>query len=233
MNIDQQEIDKFAKLAHEWWNVTGQFKTLHHVNPQRLAYIQQHSPLAGLRVLDVGCGGGILSEAMAQAGADVTGIDVNEPLIEVARTHAAQTHTTVDYQLSTIEAFADTHAGQFDVVTCLEMLEHVPDPAAIVAGCARVIKPGGQLYFSTINRTWQAYLFAIVGAEYVLKLLPKQTHDYRKLIRPAELNRWCEQAGLSVSHIQGLHYNPLTRQCSLTRDISINYLACCQAAANV
>ncbi|NKB46871.1 MAG: bifunctional 2-polyprenyl-6-hydroxyphenol methylase/3-demethylubiquinol 3-O-methyltransferase UbiG [Legionellales bacterium] len=228
MNVDPQEINKFSQLADQWWDPQGKFKTLHHINPTRLAYIHQHSPLMTQQVLDVGCGGGILSEAMAQMGAQVTGIDLSETLIEVAQRHAQQTQVSIQYQVSAIEDLMIQSPATFDIVTCLEMLEHVPDPAAIVHACATASKPGGALYFSTINRTWQAYVFAILGAEYIFKLLPKQTHDYQKFIQPAQLVHWCEQAGLTVHDIKGLHYNPFTQRSTLTENVSINYLVYCQ-----
>ncbi len=232
LNIDPREIDKFEQVAHRWWDPESEFKPLHQINPLRLDYIERHA--GGLRdkqVLDVGCGGGILSEAMARAGARVTGIDMGKAPLEVARLHLLDSGLDVDYQHNSAEDFAAQHPGRFDVVTCMEMLEHVPDPAAIVQACARLVKPGGQVFLSTINRNPKAYLLAIVGAEYLLKMLPKGTHDYRKFIKPSELARWLREAGLELHHIAGMSYNPLTRQYLLGKDVSVNYLLCAHRPA--
>lgn len=224
-NVDHAEIAKFDALASRWWDREGDFKPLHDINPLRLGFIDAHVSLAGKRVIDVGCGGGILSEAMAMRGAEVTGIDLGEAPLAVARLHQQESGVEVDYRCISVEAMAAAHSGEFDVVTCLEMLEHVPDPASVIAACARLVKPGGHLFFSTINRNPKSYAFAIVGAEYVLGLLPKGTHDYRKLIRPSELSGWCRQSGLRLQDQTGLTYNPLSRRYRLTpNDVSVNYM---------
>ncbi len=232
LNIDPREIDKFEQVAHRWWDPESEFKPLHQINPLRLDYIERHAGgLGDKQVLDVGCGGGILSEAMARAGARVTGIDMGKAPLEVARLHLLDSGLEVDYQHSSAEDFAARHPDRFDVVTCMEMLEHVPDPAAIVHACARLVKPGGQVFLSTLNRNPKAYLLAIVGAEYLLKLLPKGTHDYRKFIKPSELARWLREAGLELRHLAGMSYNPLTRQYLLGEDVSVNYLLCAHRPA--
>jgi len=224
LNADPAELQKFSELAHRWWDPESEFKPLHEINPLRLEWIDRHIPLAGKRVVDIGCGGGILSESMAAAGADVTGIDLSEKALGVARLHLFESHLNVNYQLISAEQFAAENAGTFDVVTCMEMLEHVPDPASTVAACARLLKPGGHAFLSTLNRNFKSYLFAIVGAEYVLQLLPTGTHQYEKFIRPSELGRYCRDAGLDVRELTGLHYNPLLRSYSLNPDISVNYM---------
>ncbi|GHB09344.1 bifunctional 2-polyprenyl-6-hydroxyphenol methylase/3-demethylubiquinol 3-O-methyltransferase UbiG [Salinicola rhizosphaerae] len=224
-NVDHAEIAKFDALASRWWDREGDFKPLHDINPLRLGFIDAQVPLAGKRVLDVGCGGGILSEAMAQRGADVTGIDLGEAPLSVARLHQLESGVDVDYQCISVEAMADQSPASFDVVTCLEMLEHVPDPGSVIRACAKLVKPGGHLFFSTINRNPKSYAFAILGAEYVLGLLPKGTHDYRKFIRPSELSAWCRACGLRLKHQTGLTYNPVTRHYRLSRhDVSVNYM---------
>jgi len=224
-NFDRAEIAKFEELAHRWWDRHSEFKPLHDINPLRANYIDERSPVAGKRLLDVGCGGGILAEAMAQRGASVTGIDMGEAPLAVARLHQLESNVVVDYRQMTAEQLAAAEPGQYDVVTCLEMLEHVPDPASVIRACATLCKPGGDLYFSTINRSPKSYLFAIVGAEYVLKLLPRGTHDYAKFIRPAELALWLRGADLQLLDMTGMVYNPITRQYSLNpRDVSVNYL---------
>ena len=224
-NVDAAEVAKFEALASRWWDRESEFKPLHDINPLRANFIDEHSPVAGRKVLDVGCGGGILSEALAQRGAEVTGIDMGEAPLGVARLHAQESGLTIDYRQITAEALAEQDAGQYDIVTCLEMLEHVPDPASVIRACATLVKPGGHVYFSTINRNPKAYVFAIVGAEYLLKLLPKGTHDYRKFIRPSELSRWMRSASLELKTLTGMTYNPLTKTYKLDpNDVSVNYL---------
>ena len=224
-NFDPAELAKFSALAHRWWDPTSEFRPLHEINPLRLAHIERLAGgLAGKRVVDVGCGGGILAEAMAARGAQVTGIDLADKPLKVAMLHGMETGSRVDYRLIAAEALAAQSPGAFDVVTCMEMLEHVPDPASIVAACARLVKPGGVVFFSTINRNAKSFLFAIVGAEYVLRLLPRGTHEYAKLIRPSELAADCRAAGLAVEDITGMTYNPLTRIYALGRDVDVNYL---------
>jgi 2-polyprenyl-6-hydroxyphenyl methylase/3-demethylubiquinone-9 3-methyltransferase len=224
LNADPHELAKFGELAHRWWDPNSEFKPLHEINPLRLDWIESAVPLAGKKVLDVGCGGGLLSEGMAARGADVTGIDLSEKPLGVARLHLFESGLKVDYRLISAEAMAEAHPGEFDVVTCLEMLEHVPDPASIVAACASLVKPGGSVFFSTLNRNPKSYLFAVVGAEYILNLLPRGTHDYAKFIKPAELSRQCRTAGLAVEEIRGMSYNPFSKVYSLGQDSSVNYL---------
>ncbi|AFU18439.1 bifunctional 2-polyprenyl-6-hydroxyphenol methylase/3-demethylubiquinol 3-O-methyltransferase UbiG [Actinobacillus suis] len=229
-NIDQQELDKFEKMAATWWDPNGSFKPIHLLNPLRLDYIQQKSNgLFGKKVLDVGCGGGILSEAMAKAGANVTGIDMTTEPLEIARKHAEESGLTIDYRQATIEDFVQNqtacHAEKFDVITCMEMLEHVPDPLSIIQSCKALLKPNGVLFFSTINRTFKAYMLVIIGAEYVLKMLPKGTHEFEKFIKPAELLNWCDQAELHCQEMKGYHFNPLTEKFWLNNDVSCNYIA--------
>ena len=231
-NLDPAEIAKFESLAARWWDPHSEFKPLHDINPLRLDYIRRRVPLEDKRVIDVGCGGGLLSEAMARAGAEVTGIDMGEAPLSVARLHLLESGLEVDYRQTTTEAMAREQPGQFDVVTCLEMLEHVPDPAAIIRACAELVKPGGHVFFSTINRNPKAYLFAIIGAAYLLRMLPRGTHDYRKLIRPSELDDWARQAGLTLEDLTGMTYNPLTRHYSLGRDVDVNYLTCYRREAS-
>jgi 2-polyprenyl-6-hydroxyphenyl methylase/3-demethylubiquinone-9 3-methyltransferase len=224
-NVDYQEIAKFETLAARWWDPTGEFMPLHDINPLRLDYIDQRVGLTGKKVLDVGCGGGILSESMAQRGADVTGIDMGEAPLAVARLHLLESGLQVSYERATPETYVKAHPGVFDVVTCMEMLEHVPDPASTVASCARLVKPGGQVFFATLNRNARSYLFAIIGAEYVLRLLPKGTHQYAKFIRPSELTGWARAAGLLIKQLKGMSYNPLSRTYRLGHDLSVNYIA--------
>jgi 2-polyprenyl-6-hydroxyphenyl methylase/3-demethylubiquinone-9 3-methyltransferase len=224
-NVDPAEIAKFEKLAARWWDPHSEFKPLHDINPLRLDYIERLTLLDGKRVLDVGCGGGLLSEGMAARGAQVTGIDMGEAPLSVAKLHLYESGLEVDYRQITAEQMAAEHPGTFDIVTCLEMLEHVPAPDSVIAACARMVKPGGLVVFSTINRNPKAYLLAIVGAEYVLRMLPKGTHDYRKFIRPSELDRWARAADLALRDISGMTYNPLTTTYSLGRDVDVNYLA--------
>jgi len=225
LNVDPAEIDKFEQLASRWWDPNSEFRPLHEINPLRLDFIDQRASLKGKAVLDVGCGGGILAESMAARGAQVTGIDMGEAPLAVARLHLKESGQQVDYQKITAEALAAQIPAGFDVVTCMEMLEHVPDPAQTVAACAQLVKPGGHVFFSTINRNPKSWLFAIVGAEYVLGLLPKGTHEYVKFIRPSELEQWCRKAGLSVREYTGMHYNPLLKQYSLGKGVDVNYLA--------
>jgi 2-polyprenyl-6-hydroxyphenyl methylase/3-demethylubiquinone-9 3-methyltransferase len=224
INADPAELQKFAALAHRWWDPSSEFKPLHDINPLRLNYIDSIAKLNGKRVVDVGCGGGILSESMAQRGAEVTGIDLGEKALKVAQLHKLESGAEVDYRLVSVEALAAELPESFDVVTCMEMLEHVPDPEAIVTACARLVKPGGCVFFSTLNRNLKSYLFAVVGAEYVLNMLPKGTHDYRKFIKPSELSAWCRAAGLDVADMTGMSYNPLVKRYSLGSDVSVNYI---------
>jgi 2-polyprenyl-6-hydroxyphenyl methylase/3-demethylubiquinone-9 3-methyltransferase len=224
-NFDPAELAKFSALAHRWWDPTSEFRPLHEINPLRLAHIERMAQgLAGKRVLDVGCGGGILAEAMARAGAKVTGIDLADKPLKVAMLHKLESGCEVDYRLVSAEALAAEAPESFDLVTCMEMLEHVPEPASVVRACARLARPGGWVFFSTINRNPKSFLFAIVGAEYVLKLLPRGTHEYARFIRPSELAAHCRAAGLSVMDITGMTYNPLTKVYALGRDVDVNYL---------
>lgn len=223
-NADANELNQFAKLAHHWWDEAGELKTLHQINPTRLSYIQSKISLTNLNVLDVGCGGGILTESLAKAGGLTTGIDLNPSLIEVAKCHAKASALNIHYEVISTEAFAKTHPETYDVITCLEMLEHVPDPTAIIQACATLLKPGGHLFFSTLNRHPKSYLLAILGAEYLLKLIPKNTHDYAKFIKPSELHQWLSHENIKTLEIKGLSYNPLTASCKLTDDLSVNYL---------
>jgi len=224
LNADVLELQKFGELAHKWWDKNSEFKPLHEINPLRLNYIDSLASLSGKRVLDVGCGGGILSESMYFKGADVTGIDLGEQALNVAKLHQLESGAKVNYKLISVEQLALEQPASFDVVTCMEMLEHVPDPASIVAACARLVKPGGSVFFSTINRNPKAYLFAVLGAEYILNMLPKGTHDYAKFIKPSELSNWVRQSGLNVSGMRGMSYQPLTQHYSLSDDVSVNYL---------
>jgi 2-polyprenyl-6-hydroxyphenyl methylase/3-demethylubiquinone-9 3-methyltransferase len=224
-NVDRAEIAKFEALADRWWDPLGEFKPLHDINPLRLDFIDARAGLAGRRVLDVGCGGGILAEALAHRGAEVTGIDLGEAPLAVARLHAREQGVDVDYRCISVEEMAEAHPGEYDVVTCLEMLEHVPDPSLVVAACSRLVRPGGQVFFSTINRNPKAWVMAIFGAEYVLRLLPRGTHEYAKLIRPSELGEWIRAAGLDLAGFTGMHYNPFTRDCTLGGNVHVNYLA--------
>jgi 2-polyprenyl-6-hydroxyphenyl methylase / 3-demethylubiquinone-9 3-methyltransferase len=227
MNVDPSELQKFSDLAHRWWDPGSEFRPLHELNPVRLEWIHTRTPLTGKKVLDVGCGGGILAESMARKGAQVTGIDLAEKALKVADLHSLESGITVRYELISAEDLAEREAGQYDIVTCMEMLEHVPDPAAIVAACAKLVKPGGHVYFSTFNRNPKSWLFAVIGAEYILRLLPKGTHDYAKFITPAELSQYVRNAGLQVENLRGLSYNPITQIYSLNQDTSVSfYLAC-------
>ncbi len=224
LNADPAELQKFATLAHRWWDPASEFKPLHDINPLRLDYIDRIAGLRGKRVLDVGCGGGILSESMAGRGADVMGIDLGAKALKVAELHRLETGAKVAYQLVAVEALAQQQPQSFEVVTCMEMLEHVPDPAAVVHACAQLVKPGGHVFFSTLNRNTKSYLLAVIGAEYVLNMLPKGTHEYAKFIKPSELSSWCREAGLEVSSLSGMRYNPISRRYTLGADVSVNYL---------
>jgi 2-polyprenyl-6-hydroxyphenyl methylase/3-demethylubiquinone-9 3-methyltransferase len=223
-NVDPAEVAKFDALASRWWDPDGEFRSLHEINPLRLDWIRQHVPLSGATVVDIGCGGGILAESMATLGATVTGIDMAEGPLAVARLHQHESDADVSYRQATAEELASEEAGAFDVVTCLEMLEHVPDPSQVIRPCAELVKPGGHVFFSTINRNPKSFAFAIVGAEYVLKLLPAGTHQYEKFIRPSELESWARPAGLSLKDSIGMHYNPLTKEYSLGENLDVNYL---------
>jgi 2-polyprenyl-6-hydroxyphenyl methylase/3-demethylubiquinone-9 3-methyltransferase len=224
LNADDSELQKFGNLAHKWWDKNSEFRPLHEINPVRLNWIDNLTGLKGKRVLDVGCGGGILSESMYFKGADVTGIDLGEKALNVAKLHQLESGAKVNYQYISVEQLAAEQPASFDVVTCMEMLEHVPDASAIVAACAKLVKPKGSVFFSTINRNPKSYLFAVVGAEYVLNMLPKGTHDYAKFIKPSELSSWARQADLNVSSMRGMSFNPITQNYSLGDDVSINYL---------
>jgi len=223
-NVDQAEIAKFDALASRWWDPAGEFGALHEINPLRLDFIRQRATLSGSKAVDIGCGGGILAESMAKAGAKVTGIDMAEGPLAVARLHQTESGTDVDYLRSTAEELAEEQSGQYDVVTCLEMLEHVPSPQTVIAACAELVKPGGHVFFSTINRNPKSFMFAIVGAEYVLRLLPAGTHEYAKFIRPSELEAWARHAGMELQDSIGMHYNPVTREYSLGENLDVNYL---------
>ncbi|HET8903078.1 MAG TPA: bifunctional 2-polyprenyl-6-hydroxyphenol methylase/3-demethylubiquinol 3-O-methyltransferase UbiG [Saccharospirillum sp.] len=228
-NVDPSEIAKFEALASRWWDPDSEFKPLHAMNPVRAGYIDEHLNIAGKAALDIGCGGGILTEALAHRGARVTGIDMTDAPLKVARLHALDSGLEgIDYRQMTAEALAEEAPGQFDVITCMEMLEHVPDPTSVIAAIERLLKPGGYAFFSTINRNPKAWVMAIVGAEYVLRLLPKGTHEYKKLIRPSELKRWAEQRNLKTLDLRGIHYNPFSNRFSLNTDVSVNYLMACR-----
>jgi len=224
MNADPAELQKFSEIAHRWWDPESEFRPLHEINPLRLNWIDSIAPLAGKKVIDVGCGGGILTEGMASKGADVTGIDLGEKALSVARLHLHESGHEIDYQHISAEDMAEKAPASYDVVTCLEMLEHVPDPASVVAACARLVKPGGHVFFSTINRNAKAYLFAVIGAEYILNLLPRGTHDYAKFIKPSELSRMARQNHLAMQEMIGLTYNPLTKVYALGQDTGVNFL---------
>jgi 2-polyprenyl-6-hydroxyphenyl methylase / 3-demethylubiquinone-9 3-methyltransferase len=224
LNVDQTEIEKFAALAHRWWDKNSEFKPLHQINPLRLQFIDDAVSLAGKKVLDVGCGGGILTESMAKAGASVTGIDLGEKALKVAQLHQHESGVQVDYQYISVEEMAEKAPASFDVVTCMEMLEHVPDPAHVVKACAKLVKPGGSLFFSTINRNPKSYLFAVIGAEYLLRMLPKGTHEYAKFIKPSELSQWLRDEGITLNQMRGMQYHPFNDSFSLELDVSVNYL---------
>ncbi len=230
LNVDPAEIEKFEALASRWWDKESEFKPLHEINPLRLDYIDRRcNGLQDKKVIDVGCGGGILAESMALRGATVTGIDMGEAPLQVARLHKHESGVDIDYQQITAEQMAEQHAGEFDVVTCMEMLEHVPDPASIIQACAKLVKPGGAVFFSTINRNPKSYLLAIVGAEYLLRMLPKGTHHYEKFIKPSELTSWTREAGLNARELTGMSYNPFSKRYSLGFDVDVNYLMHCQS----
>lgn len=227
-NVDLGEIAKFEALASRWWDPESEFKPLHDINPLRANWIDKHAAVAGKRIADIGCGGGLLSEALAQRGAKVTGIDMGEAPLTVARLHQLESGLTIDYRKMTAEHLAEEAPNSFDVVTCLEMLEHVPDPAAVIQACATLVKPGGQVFFSTLNRNPKSYLFAIIGAEYVMRMLPRGTHEYSKFIKPSELGQWVRAAGLDLAELMGMTYNPLTKHYKLTpHDVQVNYLVRC------
>jgi 2-polyprenyl-6-hydroxyphenyl methylase/3-demethylubiquinone-9 3-methyltransferase len=230
-NADPRELEKFGQLAHRWWDPSSEFKPLHDINPLRLKWIDQRAPLAGKRVLDIGCGGGILTESMALLGAQVKGIDLSTKALAVAKLHGIESGIKVDYEAISAEDLAAREPASFDVVTCMEMLEHVPDPAQVVQACHSLVKPGGMVFFSTINRNPKAYLMAVIGAEYLLRMLPRGTHDYQRFIKPSELARFARSAGLRVSDMTGLHYNPLTKAYWLGPDTAVNYLVASKSDA--
>ena len=231
LNADPVELAKFSDLAHRWWDMDGEFRPLHQINPLRLEWISHLCPLKGQQVLDVGCGGGILADAMARAGAQVTGVDLATKALRVAQLHALEAQTpNVEYREVSVEALAQQQPGSFDLVTCMEMLEHVPDPASVVRACAALVKPGGWVFFSTLNRSPKSFLLAILGAEYVLNLLPRGTHEYAKMIRPSELASYCRSADLDLRHTRGMQYNPITRRYWMSADTGVNYLFATQRA---
>ncbi len=227
-NIDSAEVEKFSSAAANWWDPESEFRPLHQINPLRLDYIESHSPVEGKRILDVGCGGGILSESLAQHGAEVTGIDVSVKALDVARIHLLESKLKVDYILTTVEEFASRNINKFDIITCMELLEHVPDPMSVVESCANLLNVGGDMYFSTLNRNPKSWLFGIVGAEYILSLIPRGTHQYAKFVKPSELNHWCQQHGVSIHDITGLHYNPFTKHFKLGPGVDVNYMVHCK-----
>ncbi|MFZ4535793.1 bifunctional 2-polyprenyl-6-hydroxyphenol methylase/3-demethylubiquinol 3-O-methyltransferase UbiG [Propionivibrio sp.] len=231
LNADQNELDKFSQLAHRWWDPNSEFKPLHEINPLRLEWIDKHANISGKRILDIGCGGGILSESMAQRGALVTGVDLSDKALGVARLHLLESGNKVDYRKISAEELADQEAASYDIITCMEMLEHVPNPASSIAACAALVKPGGHVFFSTINRNAKAYLLAVIGAEYVLKILPKGTHDYAKFIKPSELSRWAKSVRLEPDELIGMTYNPFNQSYSLGRNTDVNYLLHCAREA--
>ena len=224
INVDLNEVEKFNKIAHKWWDPSSEFKPLHDINPLRVNYINDLFPLNEKKILDVGCGGGILAESMARLGGNVTGIDQSEIAIKIAKLHAKENNLSIDYKLLNIEDFLKKDTSKFDVITCLEMIEHVPDPASIITSCAKKLKKNGRLYVSTINRNLKAFLFAIVGAEYILNLLPKGTHHYDKFIKPSEVKSWANSLNMNISNITGMTYNPFLKKYSLGSDVSVNYI---------
>lgn len=228
LNVDPVELEKFSQLAHKWWDPNSEFKPLHDINPLRLGYIDRYAGLAGKTVLDVGCGGGILSEGMAALGANVTGIDLADKSLKVAKLHLLESGRQVDYRKVAVETLAEEQPGHYDTVACLEMLEHVPDPQSVIASCAKLAKPGGWVFFSTLNRNPKSYLYAVLGAEYVLNLLPRGTHDYARFLKPSELAQSCRNAGLTVTDLTGMSYNPFSKNYSLGRDTDVNYLIACR-----
>jgi len=230
-NVDELEIDKFSQLAHKWWDKDSEFKPLHEINPLRLDYIDDFATIQGLKVLDVGCGGGILAESMALRGAQVTGIDLAKKSLKVAQLHSLESGVSMEYRCVAVEDLAAEQPGSFDVVTCMEMLEHVPDPESVVRSCARLVKPGGWVFFSTLNRNAKAYLLAVVGAEYVLNMLPRGTHEYARFLKPSELSRMARNAGLDISNVSGMSYNPLSRIYALGDDTQVNYLMATRRSA--
>ncbi|MFA6062949.1 MAG: bifunctional 2-polyprenyl-6-hydroxyphenol methylase/3-demethylubiquinol 3-O-methyltransferase UbiG [Gallionella sp.] len=227
-NADPVEIEKFSQMAHKWWDPQSEFKPLHEINPLRLNYINQHASIAGKRVLDVGCGGGILSESMAALNANVTGIDLSDKALQVAKLHLLESGRQVNYRKIPVESLAEEQPEQYDVVTCMEMLEHVPDPDSVIAACSKLVKPGGWIFLSTLNRNPKSYLFAVIGAEYVLNMLPRGTHDFAKFIKPSELAQSCRNAGLNITDLTGMSYNPLSKIYSLGNDTSVNYMVACR-----
>lgn len=224
-NVHQAEIDKFSSLASRWWDPNAEFKTLHDMNPLRVQYILDNAEIVGKKVLDVGCGGGILSEALARQGASVTGIDMGEKLVEIADLHSLESGVEVEYLCTSVEKLAEERPGEYDCVTCMEMLEHVPDPVSIIKACATLVKPGGTLFLSTLNRNPKSYLLAILGAEYLMRILPKGTHDYSSFIKPSELSSWAREAGLELQTMTGINYNPLSKSFSLTDNVDVNYIS--------
>ncbi len=227
VNVDPAELQKFDQLAHRWWDPAGEFRPLHEINPLRLDWIDRAVSLAGRKVLDVGCGGGILAESMARRGAEVMGIDMADKPLRVAQLHLHESRLPIEYENVSTDALAERCPGRFDVVTCMELLEHVPEPSRMVAACARLARPGGQLFFSTLNRNPKSYVFAVLGAEYILGLLPKGTHDYLRFIKPSELALWCREAGLRVEAMTGMTYNPVSRKYRLVPDCDVNYMVRC------
>lgn len=229
MNIDPQEVQKFDDLSYDWWDEHGSFKTLHDINPLRLSFIEKYCKLTNKKIVDVGCGGGILTEALAKAAkTNVVGIDMAEQAISAAKVHAKESELDIDYLVSPIEDYADQHPGEFDVITCMELLEHVPNPASLIKACRKLAKPNAAIYFSTINRNWQSYTKAILAAEYCLKLLPKGTHDYQRFIKPSELAQLCREAGLKLQEINGIRYNPFNRNFTLHANCQVNYMVYCK-----
>lgn len=230
-NVDSAEIAKFSALAHKWWDPDSEFKPLHDINPARVSLINRHASLAEKQVLDVGCGGGILAEAMAAKGANVTGIDLAEKSLKIAKLHLFESEQKVDYQLISVESKAQEKPEHYDIVTCMEMLEHVPEPSSVINACAQLVKPGGWVFLSTLNRNPKSYMLAILGAEYLLGLLPRGTHDYARFLKPSELTRMTRAAGLEAVEVAGMHYNPFSRHVSLNQDASVNYLIACRKPA--